>query len=162
MSGPVDPSEVTLVRLPNTAKAASLVYELLRHQPHAYYQGWGSREPTLKSVREVLGSNAVFGIMLHKTQLVGIIGFVYKGTYFIRLYNGQYWVHYIVDKEQSGRGIATIALAKLLDVIREETNIKRVYAGIFSYNPSSIAVVKKLGFIKREERAQTEVFEKIL
>lgn len=152
--------DITLKKLPDNQRTARLVLAFFKTQPHDHYQAWGYGEPTMKSVTSLLSRNAVFAILLNGTQVVGITGFTYKGRYFIQMYNGQFWVHYIIDKEYNGRGIATIALAKLLDIIRDETNIERVYAGIFSYNPASIKVVKKLGFVKREERAQTQVFEK--
>ncbi len=158
----VDASDITLKPLHSSAKTISQVLALLRHQPREYYQAWSYGEPSEKSVRTLLSCDSVFGILLYGEQLVGIIGFAYKGRYFIPLYNGQYWIHYLVDKEYAGRGIVSIAITKLLKIIRDETDIRRIYAGIYSKNLTGLHVVKKFGFIKREEKAQVQVFEKII
>jgi RimJ/RimL family protein N-acetyltransferase len=157
----VDPQDVTLMRLTGTAKNVKWIYEMLKRQPREHYQAWGYGEPSLKSVRELLSSNSVFAVLL-KGDLVGIIGFTYKSRYFIQLYSGQYWIHYLVDKAYGGRGIATVAMQKFLKWLREETELTRIYAGIFTYNPTSIHVVKKFGFVKRDQRGDTLVFEKII
>lgn len=138
---------------------------MLRMQPKTHYQAWGYGEPTPKTVRNLLNNSTVFGIYLGDDKLIGIVGFTYKGRYFPprmnkESYAGQYWVHYLVDKEYNGRGLASSALKKLLDIIRSETPITRVYAGIYSNNLASIRVIEKLGFRFREERARVRVYEK--
>lgn len=164
MSESVHPSQITLFRLSNTAKHVRWVYQLLKNQPKEHYQGWGLGIPEMKKVAEMLRDNSVFGIMFgHEEQLVGIIGFHYKPKYFIQLYNGQYWVHYLIDKKFNGQGVATIALGLFLDYIREFVpSITRIYAGIYLTNLASIRVVEKHGFIPRHKRGDTQVYEKRL
>lgn len=150
---------VTLKRLTNSVKNVRMVFELLNRQPRRYYQAWGYSEPTMTSVASLLASSPVYGVMLDD-KFVGIIGLTYKSRYFIQKYSGQFWIHYLVDKEHSGRGIATQAVSQFLDIIRTTTPITRVYAGIYSDNQASIHLIQKFGFVERENRAQTQVFEK--
>lgn len=153
--------QIVLKRFNNGSKNVKEVYALLHSQPKPHYQSWGYGEPTMQSVRNLLSSNSVFGIYL-EGNLVGIVGFVYKGRYFIPLYSGQYWVQYLIDSDYCGRGIATIALANLLDYIKSTTRISRIYAGIKSDNLASLALIKKFGFVKRDTRSGVDVFEKVL
>lgn len=160
-TAPIPESQITLQRLRNTPKTQNQVFDLLRHQPIAHYQSWATGgEVSLRAVRDLLGSNPVFGIILNDKQLVGLIGFKYKANYFIPLFNGQMWLHYIVDKAYNGRGIATAAIKKFFKLICEETQIRRIYAGIYSDNPTSQHVVKKFGFVRQGGKADVEVFEK--
>jgi RimJ/RimL family protein N-acetyltransferase len=154
--------DITLARLTNTTKNTRTILELLESQPRDYYRGWAYGRPTPASVRKLLDSNSTYAILLNEKQLVGIIGFTYKDKYFMPLYNGQYWLHYFVDKSQAGRGVATIAVRKMIDIICNELKIKRLYAGINSDNPSSLHLISKFGFVKRDERSGVQVFEKTL
>lgn len=154
-------ADITLKPLPQGMKTARLLLEFFRAQPRKYYQAWGYGEPTPKSVNELLNASPVYGIFLNDQELVGIIGVVYKGKYFIQKYSGQYWIHYMVDHRHSGRGIASIAIAKYLEILKNSP-LTRIYAGIYSTNPAAIHLTQKMGFKKLEERAETEVFEKRL
>ncbi len=160
-SGRIRESDIDLKKLTNSAKTVRELYQFLHHQPHAHYRGWGYGEPSEKSVRKLLGSNPVFAILLNG-ELVGIIGFTYRSSYFVQLYSGQFWLHYIVDKDHNKMGIATAATSKLLKIMKEEANISRVYAEISSTNLASIRVVEKLGFVKRRERTGIQIFEKVI
>lgn len=136
-----------------------MVFDLLNTQPRRYYQAWGYSEPTMTSVASLLASSPVYAVMLDD-KFVGIIGLTYKARYFIQKYSGQFWIHYLVDKQHSGRGIATQAISQFLDIIRNETSISRIYAGIYEDNVASVHLIKKFGFIEREYKAKTYVFEK--
>ena len=161
---PVHPSQITLKRLNATPKTIKEIFGFLKAQPHDHYQTWGYGEPKIEKVTAMLRSNSIFAILLGGSQLVGIVGFLYKITYYNPLYNGQYWINYIVDKRYTKQGIATTAVGQLLDVIREFTPIKRLYAGIYASNLSSIRVVEKHGFVQRKQRDKREslVFEKVI
>lgn len=150
---------VTLKRLANSVKNVRMVFDLLNRQPRRYYQAWGYSEPTMTSVASLLASSPVYAVMLDG-EFVGIIGLTYKSRYFIQKYSGQFWIHYLVDKEHSGRGIATQAIGKFLDIVRTETPITRIYAGIYSDNQASIHLIQKFGFVELENKAKTQVFEK--
>jgi RimJ/RimL family protein N-acetyltransferase len=65
--------------------------------------------------------------------------------------NGQQWLGYWLGREFWGRGVATQALALLVD----EVSIRPLYAHVVTHNMGSIRVLEKCGF--RRDRGEGSV-----
>jgi [ribosomal protein S5]-alanine N-acetyltransferase len=55
-------------------------------------------------------------------------------------------VGYVMDEAYWGRGIATAAMAQLLDYIERTFDVVRIYASVFEHNRASMRVLEKNGF----------------
>lgn len=67
---------------------------------------------------------------------------IYKGAF----HSG--FLGYSIDENESGKGLLTEALSKVISYLFSEMNLHRVEANIIPRNAPSIRVVEKLGFIK--------------
>ncbi|MDO4908348.1 MAG: GNAT family protein [Corynebacterium sp.] len=56
------------------------------------------------------------------------------------------WVGYWVDSDYTGHGIATMALAMMVDFVFSTTDLHRLYATYLPNNPASGRVLSKVGF----------------
>jgi [ribosomal protein S5]-alanine N-acetyltransferase len=86
--------------------------------------------------------------------IVGCIGFDRDDDVFFRGAEIGYWL----GKKHWGRGIATAALAQLTDQVFATTDIVRLYAGVFAWNPASARVLEKSGYVL-EGRKKSAVFK---
>ena len=66
--------------------------------------------------------------------------------------NGQQWLGYWLGREFWGRGVATQALARLMD----EVSIRPLYAHVVAHNAGSIRVLQKCGF-RRDHGVEAHV-----
>lgn len=75
---------------------------------------------------------------------------VYVGNIGIHLqddvYNNTAEIGYFIGEPYWNRGIATEAVKLAVSYAFETLKLRRVYAGIFSYNPASAKVLEKAGF----------------
>lgn len=114
---------------------------------------------TLERQRELLqqgeqslleGTGYVFGIFQSDTgQLIGRIELsgVARGPF----QNAS--VGYFVDRQQHGRGYATVALAWVKEYAFREAGLHRIQAGVMPWNKPSQRVLEKVGF-RREGLAE--------
>jgi RimJ/RimL family protein N-acetyltransferase len=67
-------------------------------------------------------------------------------------------VGYWLGRPFHGRGLATKALGALVKLAFEQTNLERLQAGVFEWNPASARVLEKCGF-QRESVQRRSVFK---
>ena len=68
----------------------------------------------------------------------------------------------IFDTDYWGKGIATAAVAKFIEKVRNKYDVKTIGAFTFSHNIASIKVLEKNGFSVREEFEEEGVWSKYL
>lgn len=73
----------------------------------------------------------------------GSIGYDRDEDVFCRAAEVGYWL----GRAHWGRGIATAALEVLGDHVFATTDIVRLYAGVFAWNPASARVLEKAGYV---------------
>jgi len=86
--------------------------------------------------------------------IVGCIGFDRDEDVFFRSAEIGYWL----GRNHWGRGIATAALTELSERVFATTDIVRLYAGVFEWNPGSARVLEKSGYVL-ECRKKSAVFK---
>ena len=86
--------------------------------------------------------------------IAGCIGFDRDEDVFRRSAEIGYWL----GKEHWGKGIATAALSRLTERVFATTDIVRLYAGVFAWNPASARVLEKSGYVF-EGRKKSAVFK---
>jgi [ribosomal protein S5]-alanine N-acetyltransferase len=84
----------------------------------------------------------------------GAIGFDRDEDVFRRGAEIGYWL----GKKHWGKGIVTAALSALTDHVFATTDIVRLYAGVFEWNPASARVLEKAGYVF-EGRKKSAVFK---
>jgi ribosomal-protein-alanine N-acetyltransferase len=84
----------------------------------------------------------------------GGIGFDRDEDVFRRSAEIGYWL----GKRHWGKGIATAALSALTEHVFATTDIVRLYAGVFAWNPPSARVLEKSGYVF-EGRKRSAVFK---
>jgi [ribosomal protein S5]-alanine N-acetyltransferase len=94
-----------------------------------------------------------FGIEVDGT-IAGCVGFERDEDVFRRSAEVGYWL----GRSHWGKGIATAALAKLTEHVFTTTDIVRLYAGVFAWNPASARVLEKSGYVF-EGRKKSAVFK---
>ena len=75
-------------------------------------------------------------------ELTGSIGYIKKED----VYRRNVEIGYFIGEQYWGKGIATRAVAMLLDRVMAETDAVRIYAEVFEYNKASMKVLQKNGF----------------
>ena len=80
--------------------------------------------------------------IVYHGSIAGSIGVLVKDD----VYRKSIEVGYFVGEAFWGKGIATCAMALLLDYIHTNFNIIRVYAKVFEHNIGSMRVLEKNGF----------------
>ncbi len=78
-------------------------------------------------------------------KLAGGVGFDLKDGLREGVADGGYWL----GEEFWGKGIVSEAWGLVVDYIFENFDVRKVEAGVFSWNPASVRVLEKCGF-KRE------------
>jgi [ribosomal protein S5]-alanine N-acetyltransferase len=86
--------------------------------------------------------------------IAGCIGFDRDEDVFFRGAEIGYWL----GRRHWGRGIASAAVAKVTDQVFATTDIVRLYAGVFAWNPASARVLEKSGYVL-EGRKKSAVFK---
>ena len=71
------------------------------------------------------------------------IGMIQK----VRIYKDNIHIgRFVLDPEKTGSGLGTAALAKFMDFIFEDTDIKSISLSVFDFNQNAKRVYEKLGF----------------
>lgn len=127
----------SLVRLANNRK----VWRNLRDSfPHPYTlddaEDWvtiaGAQTPETNFAIDVCG------------EVAGGIGLELKADVFRKSAEIGYWV----GERFWGRGIATEAVRAVTSWGLTTLDLKRIYAGVFSWNPASMKVLEKAGYVR--------------
>ena len=94
-------------------------------------------------LREVSGERGQtnFAIIV-KNKAVGAIGFETEGDIFIRSAELGYWL----GEDYWGRGIMTEAVQAVTSYAFKNFDLCRLWAGVFSNNPTSVRVLEKSGY----------------
>lgn len=93
------------------------------------------------------GPNEIFAIA-NEEGFIGVVGIhpltdIYKSTAELGYWLGEpHW----------GKGHVTKAVDMMVDYTWEKTEIERIEAGVFDYNPASMRVLEKCGFEKEAIR----------
>lgn len=145
-----------LIRLHHSSAEVELVYDLLSDQPVSHYKTWASERLTLTSVKEMLTDSVVFAIF-HDRCFVGVVGYQEGST------KNSVWLHYIIDKTHTGKGIATLAVFKLIDVLQKhKSSVKKIEATVSASNKGSLRVLEKAGFNEVGRGSKMKIFEYLL
>lgn len=88
-------------------------------------------------------SLTVLGIKLNG-KLCGVIGLNRQTD----IYRHSAEVGYWIGEEYWGKGIATVALGLISYYAFNELRLERIYSSVFEYNPASMRVLEKNGFLK--------------
>ncbi|MEI6948744.1 GNAT family protein [Paraflavisolibacter sp. H34] len=75
-------------------------------------------------------------------ECVGVVGFIPQPDVYRKTADLGYWL----GEPFWGKGIMTTAVKKTTEYIFEQFDIIRIFAGVFSWNPASMNVLKKAGF----------------
>ena len=81
-------------------------------------------------------------VITHHRQVAGSIGVIPKDD----IYRKSIEIGYFVGEDFQGKGIATQAVALLLEYIHKEFDVVRIWAEVFEHNTPSMKVLKKNGF----------------
>lgn len=121
--------------LSENANDRSIWRNLRDRFPHPYNLGdaawWIANSGTTHFALEIDGS------------VGGGIGFDRDEDVFRRSAEVGYWL----GKKHWGKGIASAALSALTDHVFTTTDIVRLYAGVFAWNPASARVLEKSGYV---------------
>ncbi|WP_207491418.1 GNAT family N-acetyltransferase [Aridibaculum aurantiacum] len=80
--------------------------------------------------------------IIYKSQLAGSIGVTVRDD----VYRKSIEIGYFIGEPFWGKGIATIAVAQMLQYIKQRFDVVRVYAEVFETNHASMKVLEKNGF----------------
>ncbi|HEY1871473.1 MAG TPA: GNAT family N-acetyltransferase [Chitinophagaceae bacterium] len=75
-------------------------------------------------------------------KLAGSIGIVLRDD----VYRKTAEIGYFVGEEYWGKGIATEAIRQMVDYVKKEFDVVRIFAEVFEYNKASMKVLEKNGF----------------
>lgn len=98
--------------------------------------------------------NEITRVIVFNQQLAGIIGVARGPHENYRCGELGYWL----GEPFWGRGLATLAVSRMTEMIFNETDIVRLFAPIYDCNKASMRVVEKCGY-KLEGVAKTSIFK---
>ena len=61
------------------------------------------------------------------------------------------WGFYIADESTRGKGIGSVALYKLMEIVFEEMNFEKMHTRVLDNNPAALNLYEKFGFKKEKE-----------
>lgn len=91
-------------------------------------------------------------------QIAGSIGVVPKDD----VYRKNIELGYFVGEAYWGMGVATLAVAQMLEYIKQTFDVIRVYAEVFEHNKASMRVLEKNGFCLEAIRTKAVVKNNIV
>jgi RimJ/RimL family protein N-acetyltransferase len=91
-------------------------------------------------------------------NIAGGIGLILKED----VYRKSIEIGYFLGEQYWGKGIATKAVAILLNYIGEHFDVVRVYAEVFAYNTASMRVLEKNGFHLESVREKAVIKNKVI
>ena len=81
--------------------------------------------------------------VIYNGDVAGSVGILLKED----VYKKSVEVGYFIGEPFWGKGIATKAVALILEYIRQEMDVTRIYAEVFESNKASMRVLEKSGFL---------------
>ena len=75
-------------------------------------------------------------------KLAGSIGIVLRDD----VYRKTAEIGYFVGEEYWGKGVATEAVRQMVDYVKKQFDVVRIFAEVFEYNKASMKVLEKNGF----------------
>ena len=75
-------------------------------------------------------------------ELAGSIGIIIRDD----VYRKTVEIGYFVGEEYWGKGIATEAVGQMVDYVKKQFDVVRIFAEVFEYNKASMKVLEKNGF----------------
>ncbi len=72
------------------------------------------------------------------------------------------WGFYIGEPSARGRGVATAALTRVLEIAFDELRLSRVRAEVLDFNTPSLALHERLGFTRAGEQGNRVLFERVV
>src|SRR5689334_21757969 len=127
----VEKANITLRLLSDKPSDVRDVYRLMKAQPSSIFIEYGACGRKIELIEKLLASNSSFAVILDD-EIVGLIGYQYKPKYYVLGFDGKYWLHTLIDKKHSGKGIGPIATRLLEDFLRSSTDIVQIYSGIYA------------------------------
>ena len=91
-------------------------------------------------------------------ELAGSIGFTIKED----VYRKTAELGYFIAEQYWGKGIATEAIRRMIDYIKNNFALVRVYAEVFEYNKASMKVLEKNGFYLESVRKKAAIKNNII
>ena len=76
-------------------------------------------------------------------ETAGSVGFTLKED----VYRKNAEIGYFIGEEYWGKGVATEAVKQLVNYIRKNFDLVRIYAEVFEYNKASRRFLRRMGFI---------------
>ena len=96
--------------------------------------------------------------VLYNDAVTGSIGLVLKDD----VYKKNIEIGYFIGETYWGMGVATEAVKLLLNYIRQNFNVVRIYAEVFEGNTASMCVLQKNGFYLESIRRKAAVKNDVL
>lgn len=106
--------------------------------PHPYSVGNAVEWIAFTNRQQPLRNMAI----VYNDKIAGNIGVMTKDD----VYRKSIEIGYFVGEAYWGKGIATAAVAQLIDFVQIHFNVIRVYAEVFEHNKASMKVLEKNGF----------------
>ena len=98
-----------------------------------------------------------FNLVLFIPMIIGIVIFGIVGIY-MEINHETYKLSYWLDKEYWRKGIASVAIQQISEVVFSNTDIVRLFASVFSGNEPSMQLLLKSGF-KQEAVLENAIFK---
>lgn len=108
------------------------------HLPHPY-----TKKDAKKWLAKVKKQERVTTFCIEADgEMAGSTGFTLKDD----VYRKTAEIGYFIDEEYWGKGVATEAIKQLVDYIKNNFDVVRIYAEVFEYNKGSMKVLEKNDF----------------
>ena len=137
----------TMARLANNKKIWDRVRDLF---PHPYTLS--DAQAFIKRTEEESPAHT-FGIVNQENQLYGVIGLVPNDDVYRIGSELGYWI----GEPYWGLGIASRAVAQMIQYGFDKLQLQRIYAGVFDFNQASMRVLEKNGFIREGIRRKAVI-----
>ena len=120
--------------------------------PRAGWPPHRSVDESLRIIRTVFHNDSNWAIEFKETgEAIGAIGYGPACECKLPAREGEALVGYWIARPYWNRGICTGALARMIEYIRKNTDIKSLISGHFVDNPASGRVMEKCGFVPTGE-----------
>ena len=96
--------------------------------------------------------------IIYKGEVAGSIGITPKDD----IYRKTIEIGYFIGESFWQRGIATEAVSNIINYIRHEFNVIRIYAEVFEHNIASMKVLEKNGFFLESIRQKAVIKDNVV
>ena len=128
-------------RISEIANNKNIAKNMAHTFPHPY--NFEDAEKWIKITSEAKKCDKNF-VIIFEGEIVGGVGFELKEGHCDGIASGGYWL----GEDYWGKGIGTEAWKAAVDYAFENFDIRRIEAGVFSWNPASGKIQEKCGFEK--------------